>query len=168
MEEKWRKVSGCPSYSVSNHGRVRRDVAYNGRAGLIKPSTNNKGYRVINLWENNKQYSGLLHRVVAIVFVKNPTGLPHVNHDDGNKMNCRASNLKWTTEADNKDHAAKNGLMQRGEDRPNSKLTEDDVREIRKQYAAGGLTQAALGRYFGISRWTVQDILNRKSWGWLK
>jgi len=44
----------------------------------------------------------------------------------------------------------------------NSKLTDDDVREIRRLHAAGGVSHRQLGLRFGVTRETVRDILNGK------
>jgi len=50
-----------------------------------------------------------------------------------------------------------------GEKNGCAKLTEDDVREIRRRYA-GGETQAALGREYGVGQTTISWIVNRKHW----
>lgn len=66
-----------------------------------------------------------LHRHVAELFVPNPLNKPIVNHKDGKKYNAKASNLEWVTHRENCLHAHKKGLNKK-------KLTEDDVRNIRK------------------------------------
>src|SRR5206468_8472319 len=48
------------------------------------------------------------------------------------KTNCNVDNLEWVTSSENQIHATMNGLQ-----RPQSKLTADDVREIRKLSAKG-------------------------------
>lgn len=51
---------------------------------------------------------------------------------------------------------------QRGEDRYNSKLTEADVREIRR---LGPTTKnIALAAQFGVSESNIEFILSRKTW----
>ncbi len=52
----------------------------------------------------------------------------------------------------------------RGERHVNAKLTEDDVREIRRLYAAGIAKQQGLAERFGVSQVKVSQILLRKSW----
>lgn len=52
----------------------------------------------------------------------------------------------------------------RGEANKASKLIEDDVREIRRLYATGAWTQAALGRKFGVSGQLISYIVHRKIW----
>ena len=45
-----------------------------------------------------------------------------------------------------------------------AKLTEADVREIRRRYAKGRETFAALGHAFSVSPQTVSGIVHRRSW----
>jgi len=52
----------------------------------------------------------------------------------------------------------------RGEQNNQAKLTEATVREIRSTYAAGGVTQKELAERFGVSRESVWNILNGKTW----
>ncbi|HLI93239.1 MAG TPA: NUMOD4 domain-containing protein [Puia sp.] len=66
----------------------------------------NSGYFKINL---NKQMK-YVHRIVATVFVPNPNNYSVVNHVDGNKLNYHPSNLEWTTDQLNCQHAWKTGL----------------------------------------------------------
>jgi hypothetical protein len=52
----------------------------------------------------------------------------------------------------------------RGEDIAWSKLTENDVREIRELYASGGITLKALGETFGVCPMTVLRVVHRRIW----
>lgn len=52
----------------------------------------------------------------------------------------------------------------RGESRPASKLTEDQVREIRRLHAAGGTTQVTLGRQLGVHPSTIWNVVQRRLW----
>lgn len=47
---------------------------------------------------------------------------------------------------------------------PRSKITEEQVREIRALYASGGYTHRKLGRCFGLDHSTVGDILRGEHW----
>lgn len=51
----------------------------------------------------------------------------------------------------------------RGTKHPNAKLTEDDVREIRR-LSANGLSQRKLAAQFGVSRGTIEPILKGETW----
>jgi len=54
-----------------------------------------------------------------------------------------------------------------GERNPRAKLTADQVREIRRRYAAGGITHLALAAEFGVAKGTVTCVLNGQNWSWL-
>lgn len=61
------------------------------------------------------------------------------------------------------DKVAKN-RNHKGEQFPQSKATEDSVREIRRIYAAGGITQDELCSRYGISSSVISRIITRKIW----
>ena len=42
------------------------------------------------------------------------------------------------------------------------------VKEIRRLYTAGECTQMELARRFGVSRTAIYDVLNQRTWGWVK
>ena len=57
----------------------------------------------------------------------------------------------------------------RGEENNNAKLTEAQVKELREVWAkwvAAGSSKGygALGEAFGLSGWTVRDVVNRVTW----
>lgn len=45
-----------------------------------------------------------------------------------------------------------------------SKLTEDNVREIRAKYETGGWTMDELAKRFGVTRSNVYQVVHRKTW----
>jgi len=51
-----------------------------------------------------------------------------------------------------------------GERHGKAKLTEDDVREIRRTYAAGGISYRELGLIYGVCKENVYAVVRRKSW----
>jgi len=51
-----------------------------------------------------------------------------------------------------------------GENGPAAKLTEDEVRQIRKLYATGNYTQTNLSNLFGVSPPQISKIINFKHW----
>lgn len=52
----------------------------------------------------------------------------------------------------------------RGEAAPNVTLTEVQVREIRRRYAAGGVSQSALGAEYGVGQTQVGRIVRGTRW----
>lgn len=55
-------------------------------------------------------------------------------------------------------------LVRRGEAKPMAKLTEDIVRAIRAEHAAGTITMAALARRYGVSPSIISVVVARKTW----
>lgn len=51
-----------------------------------------------------------------------------------------------------------------GDDSPRSKVTSDQVREIRALWAAGGITRQVLGERYGITKHNVYSIVHRITW----
>ncbi|MCZ2077896.1 MAG: HNH endonuclease [Bryobacterales bacterium] len=54
--------------------------------------------------------------------------------------------------------------VNRGEAVPTSVLTDDDVREIRRLYAADRWTQQRLADHFGVKRGTISQIIRGNHW----
>ncbi len=52
----------------------------------------------------------------------------------------------------------------RGENVPNSKLTWDQVREIRAAYKHGNTSQRRLAKQYGVSKPTIQRIVRNQQW----
>ena len=69
------------------------------------------------------------------------------------------------TGSENVRHAYHTGLKvgNIGEKHPLSRLTEDDVKEIRRKLDAGSLQQEVADEY-GISQSTVSEIKTRRKW----
>lgn len=52
----------------------------------------------------------------------------------------------------------------RGEGSGMAKLTDEAVREIRRRYATGRITQEELGAEFGVNQTKISDVVNRRTW----
>lgn len=51
-----------------------------------------------------------------------------------------------------------------GEQHPNAKLTEAEVRDIRYQHQAGLITTGKLAKEFGVNQTTIRHIVRREAW----
>lgn len=66
---------------------------------------NKKGYLVVRLMKNNKQYTKPVHRLVAETFIPNPNNFPQVNHINYIRDDNRICNLEWVTNQRNSEHS---------------------------------------------------------------
>lgn len=184
VNEEWRPIAGYQDrYEVSNRGRVR-----NSRTGLVRKTflagsqaqrsgprfREGDGYPYIDLWKHNEREKFAVHRLVAFAFVgQPPTDLHEVNHMDGDKKNNVASNLEWVTKSENSLHAhyvIHTGYVPggaKGEDHPQSKLTDAGVREIRRRLRNGEF-QRVLAKDFGVTQLNISAISTRKTWTHVK
>lgn len=168
MSEIWKPVLGYEGlYEVSNLGRVRsyHESTRRRRAPFHYLSPGNvRGYRQLILCKDGEKRVGLVHRLVAEAFLgPAPIGTPQINHRDFNKSNNRPENLEWVTQTENNRYSAAVIPRNRGETN-HSKLTETQVREMRRRYAAGGVTQQQLADELGVSNVTCNLIIRRIKW----
>ena len=95
-------------YEIYQSGKVR------GKLGtFLKLYPNKNGYMQVNIYNDSKSKTLLIHRLVASAFIPNPSKLPEVNHKDGNKLNNNVSNLEWCTRSQNIKHGIDTGLIKK-------------------------------------------------------
>lgn len=105
----------------------------------------------------------LLHRVLLEVF-KGPCPDGMVGcHIDDIHCNNHIDNLKWATKQENVDDRKRNGYYAMGTNHHAAKVTEDQVREMRRLRSEGWILKD-LGTRFGIHFSVVHDIVTRKTW----
>lgn len=183
--EEWRDIPGFPGYQVSSLGRV---VSYWRRGGLpvIRPNCPrflkgglHQGYRHVTLCRGRERWKTAVHRIVALVFLGERPPDCNTNHKDANKLNNRPENLEYVTPAENIRHAASLGLMPsgarngrhtkpettiRGEAHYKTKFTLEDVEDIRRRYAEGGVTFKQLAAERNVGLTTIHAIVRRQNW----
>ncbi len=89
-----------------------------------------------------------------------------VLHECDNPSCINPRHLFLGTDLDNaKDRERKGrGHYKRGENNSCHKLTNEQVLEIRRLYAVGGISYRKLAAMFGICNVTVNDIVRRRIW----
>lgn len=128
-----------------------------------------QGYLATTFKHKGNRLTYKIHQIIAFAGGLDITEPLTVNHIDGNKLNNSLSNLEAITNAENVKHALKLGLnkgipVRYGADRPNSKLTDQMVRNIRKEYAEGNVTVRKLSDKFGVSHSVIVRVIQRKAW----
>jgi hypothetical protein len=97
---------GFPMYAVSRAGSVFS--LFTNR--FLKPILGTSGYYSVTLQDFAVKKNFTIHRLVALCYIPQIDGKPHVNHIDGCKTNNAVSNLEWVTAAENSQHAITSGL----------------------------------------------------------
>ena len=129
--EIWKDIEGYEGmYQVSNMGRVRSLDRVKPNSGgqiakgsLKKFGDNGNGYKIVNLYKDNKSCMKYVHRLVAMAFIPNPSNLHIINHKDEDKSNNRYENLEWCTQKYNANYGThtrrvKESFITNGNNRP--------------------------------------------------
>ena len=169
MVECWKPVPDYVGfYQVSDQGRIRRIAGGRGvRAGrILRPRNNSDGYPYLNLWRNGHRKTWQVHTLVTEAFLgPRPDGL-EVNHKNGIKDDNRVGNLEYVTHSENVKHSydvlGRKAL--RGEASGQAKLTVASVRQIRRCYDEGGISQWGVAKRYGVSQMTISRIVRREIW----
>jgi len=89
-------------------------------------------------------------------------------HACDNPLCCNPYHLTEGTRAENRADTVLKNRHAYGERHARSKLTEQDVVEIRRLYKEGGHTYKSLGKDFRVATTTIQGIIERKIWAYLE
>ena len=147
-------------YSVSRCGIVIHNV----KNTIVKSRKNDRGYLVVELWENTtSRKTARVHRLVAEAFIPNPNNYPEVNHKDGVTSNPSIDNLEWITHKGNMIHAVENNLL------PFQKITCQTAHLIckileEKKAGKNSLTLKQIASQFGVSKSLIEKISQKKNW----
>jgi hypothetical protein len=171
-------IPGHSGYAVTTDGRVfsleRRVPA---RGGLRTYPTrelvqyrNRRGYLRVALYRESKGRNWFIHELVLLTFVgPRPDGFV-CRHLDGDPANNNVANLAWGTHEENAADKVRHGRVGRnglkGERIHTAKLTSDQVRAIRSEFAPG--MSEVLGSKYGVSGRQILSIVRGQSWSHLE
>lgn len=175
MKEVWKDIIGYEGlYQVSNLGRIKslaknRNSLQNGDM-LLKPSINKKGYLIVRLYKNTVSKDFPVHRLVANMFIDNPSNKREVNHINGVKHDNRMENLEWCTGSENVRHAFEIGINtpRKGTLNGMAKLNDAKVLEIKVKYSEGNTAMRKLALEYGVDYALIQRIIKGTSWSHIK
>lgn len=175
--EQWKPVAGYEGlYEVSDLGRVRRLPRFqvlNDRWGkpfhrllsgmMLNPTLTDR-YLCVNLRKEGKGHTTRLNILVCSHFNgAKPTADACALHNNGDRFDNRAVNLRWGSHLENAADREAHGRTAKGERQHSARLTASDVQDIRRQVAAG-TTMADASRLYGVHKGTVRNIVLRTTW----
>lgn len=149
------------------------------KQGILTKYNHNAGYLILYIkdYETKNTIIMMEHRLVWLYYY-GPIFNPYlmINHLDGNKRNNSIYNLELVTNQENVKHAYAIGLNKvsdnvrqklsermTGSNNINSKLSEEQVLEIRHLYSKG-ISKYTLINDYQVSRRCIDNILNRVSY----
>ena len=161
-----RPIPGFEGYGASDDGLIWSAWGM-GKSGLthqwirpLRPGRQNSGYWIVALHRHGSQHTRTVHRLVWEAFHgPRPDGM-EINHRNGDKADNSLANLELVTSSGNKAHARSIGLTPA---RTTSKLTPENVSEIRKALVAGE-SQSSVAARFGVRQPAISDIVTGKTW----
>jgi len=111
------------------------------------------------------RYSYVLHHPLTIDLLEGHREI-YVCHRCDNPKCVNPAHLFLGSQGDNmRDREEKGrGNHAKGEQKTTSKLTETQVREIRINYANGGISYRQLALEYGVASSTINNIIHRKKW----
>lgn len=171
MSEIFKDVPNFPGYQVSDLGRIR-SKRKDGPGCFERESwrylklnkSHSDGYLRVMIYQSGKGKLRLVHRLVLEAFVGSPPEKCHASHLDGNRKNNCVSNLIWESLSDNNKRKTRHGTGNKGERHNLAKLTDNQVRAIRKEYTQGDTSHRKLAKKHGVAHQTIGRILRGKNW----
>jgi hypothetical protein len=100
--------------------------------------------------------------LVARVFLGPRPAGKQVCHEDGQKGNCRFSNLRYDTPTGNAADRWRHGTMLHGERVSSARLSAADVDQIRRLKGTG--SWRSIARRFGVTHKTIGNIHRGVTW----
>ena len=163
----WRQCPRHPRFEVSEYGDVRRA----GSSKRLRGWVDADGYVRYSLTNVDGLRSAIgAHQLVALAFIGPAPSPDHeVAHENGSKLGCHFTNLRWSTRADNSADRSVHGTDPIGERNPKARLTSEDVQAIRREYReikrpGSGRRVEELDRRYGISRSQIIRIARGLAW----
>lgn len=166
---------------MDTEGRVWRHMRFVGGGALVpvmldaaeraeRSSSQPGGYlRIMFLDGRGVRRTIAAHRVAWMVANRRTIpALMEINHINGNKQDNRPANLELVTHTENTVHRirvlGKKPKARLGTENSSAKIDEAAVVMIRRLAASGEMSQAEIGRMYGVKQSTISAIVLRKSW----
>jgi hypothetical protein len=175
-------------FTIKEDGTIWRNVVFHG-GGVptmkwIHPVraersvSSRKGYRRIMFYAEGKRMKVGAHRIVWMhhnhldmpetLEINHKDEVKSHNHPDNLELNTRSENVKYSLSRHPRNFKSLNILGGKGEGNHASKLTDMQVKEIRRLYKLRTMCQREIAQRYAITQAAVSRIILRKSWGYLE
>lgn len=160
MAEQLHVIPGYKRYAITRGSRV---WSYRSDRWL-RPHDDGQRLRV-TLRGEDRWLSLNIGSVMLLTFVgPRPAGYDCC-HWDGDYRNNHLTNLRWGTRKENVQDSIRHGTKARGERHGSARLTEADVVEMRRRWAAGKRASLkCLAAEYGVDKHTVFDCVHSNTW----
>lgn len=161
------QIPDWPEYAINTSGVVIRlkksEGTHVGR--VLRWNIFGSGYAKVGLCRSSKRKEFLVHRLVAITFIGDPSGFD-VCHHDGDKLNNCLSNLRIDTRTGNMADQIRMGKTPRGEKSGSNVYSKDLIIGI-KLDLKNGMKVTEIHARTGIPKPTLYGIRCGQTWAWL-
>lgn len=160
-------------YGVSNLGRICSFKKKISESKILKGTVVN-GYPALKIRVADADHQFYIHKLVAQYFVKRSSrSKTFVVHQDFNKLNNKASNLRWASKDEMAVHQQKSPLVKEYRARTRAKghkLTAEKVRKIKVLLSNKDRKQllSRIAENFGISQMQLYRIKTGENWSHVK
>lgn len=176
MDENWLPVVGLEGFfEVSDLGRIRtvgRMVRFLDKRGaeqfrlkapkIVATQKINSGYIVVHMSANRVRRARTVHSVVAEAFIgPRPKGLD-VCHNNGDRLDNRAGNLRYDTRSNNQLDRIVHGTIY--DSNTAAKLSVMAVQLIRDLNDGSTGYIKRMAEISGVTESTIRRVIRRKAW----
>lgn len=163
-EKKQKEAQKMKRYKDTNYSITEDGKVFNHKFNRFLSSKTKSKYTKVCLFHKGEKSYKSVHRLVAECYIPNPNNYGYVNHINNNTLDNNVENLEWCSVQMNIDHMVNQNRNSKGISRPLSKVTENDVIEIRRIYANKELSTIKLGIKYNMSTSSIWYIVKRKTW----
>lgn len=168
---KMKQIPSWPGYFADMAGNI---YSIRNRWGTTKPRRLTpiriaKGHVRVCLGrgDGTRRLVFIHHLILEAFGIVRPSDRHEVRHLNGKHADNRLANLRWGTRRENAADSKRHGTFPIGEKNGSSKLTEIDVRAIRRRYDHGESAAEIQPSYPQVCKDTILKVGNRTNWRWL-
>ena len=157
-------------YGINGLGQIARigGKRKGARIGkLLKIQTHNtRGYSIVRLYDQQRQKSFDVHKLMADTFLGGVPKNYQICHNNSVKTDCRLENLRVDTISSNQMDRVKHGTSNRGTRNNRNKYQNETILMVKSLLQSGAkISQTA--QFMTMPYKTVYHIKNKTRWAWL-